>query len=58
MKSVSKIFIDMKLPVSYRNIYPGIYNEFNEVLYIPRYKKDFKIGEETFLIFNLENLLK
>ena len=58
MKSVSKIFIDMKLPVSYRNIYPGIYNEFNEVLYIPRYKKDFKIGEETFLIFNLKNLLK
>lgn len=58
MKSISKIFIDMKLPISYRNIYPGIYNEKGEILYIPRYKKDFKIGEETFLIFNMKNLLK
>ncbi len=56
LKSVSKIFIDMKLPVSYRNIYPGIYNQKGEILYIPRYKKDFKIGEETFLIFDLKKI--
>lgn len=58
LKSVSKIFIDMKLPSSYRNIYPGIYNEEDKLLYIPRYKRNFNEKESTFLKFNLKDLMR
>lgn len=58
LKSVSKIFIDMKLPQSYRNIYPGIYSLDNKLLYIPRFKKDFKKGTSSFLIFDIEEIKK
>jgi len=56
-KKISRMFIDMKLPISYRKIWPGVYNENGELLYVPRYKKRHKIEDSSFLIFDLNFLL-
>ncbi len=57
-KRVSKIFIDMKLPSSYREIWPGVYDKKGELLYLPRYMERIKYTNKSFLIFDIESLIK
>ncbi|MCR4911280.1 MAG: tRNA lysidine(34) synthetase TilS [Bacilli bacterium] len=44
---VRRLFIDWKMPSTYRLIWPVIINKDNRIIYIPRYQKDFKTNKET-----------
>lgn len=39
---VRRLYIDWKMPVSLRKIWPLIVNKEGKIIYIPRYQKDFK----------------
>ena len=41
--SVRRLFIDWKMPMSLRKRWPLFVNKDNKIVYIPRYRKDFKI---------------
>lgn len=43
---VRRLFIDWKMPLSLRKRWPIILNKDNEVIYIPRYQKDFVVEEK------------
>lgn len=43
---VRRLFIDWKMPMSLRKRWPVILNKDNEIIYIPRYQKDF-IPDDT-----------
>lgn len=57
LKKINRIFIDYKMPKFIRNIYPGIFNKNGELIYLPRYRKNFILTKDSLLIFNLENLI-
>jgi tRNA(Ile)-lysidine synthetase, N-terminal domain len=57
-KRVGRCFIDWKVPYVLRLLWPGIYNEEGKLIYIPRYKKDFIITEDSVLIFDISKFLK
>ncbi len=57
-KRVSKIFIDMKLPTSYRKIWPGVYSKKGELIYLPRYMEKVRYTKKSFLVFDIESLIK
>ena len=44
---VRRLFIDWKMPVSYRKMWPVILNKDNKIIYVPRYQKDFKADSDT-----------
>lgn len=44
-KEARRLFIDWKMPLSLRKRWPVILNNKGEVIYIPRYKKGFKVGK-------------
>lgn len=44
---VRRLFIDWKMPLSIRKRWPVIVNKNNEVIYIPRYQKDFVVTPTT-----------
>lgn len=44
-KEARRLFIDWKMPLSLRKRWPVIVNKDNEVIYIPRYQKGFKVGK-------------
>ena len=56
---VNRLFIDWKMPLFLREVWPGIYDENGKLIYIPRYRKNFvdnhtakfKINTEYFLEF-------
>ena len=39
---IRRLFIDWKMPLSLRDRWPIIRNNKNEIVYVPRYRKDFK----------------
>ena len=39
---VRRLFIDWKMPMSLRKMWPVIINKDGNIIYVPRYKKDFK----------------
>ena len=41
-----RLFIDWKMPLSLRKVWPVIINKDNKVIYIPRYREDFKITDD------------
>lgn len=41
--TVNRLFIDWKIPLRLRKIWPVILNKNNQIIYIPRYRKDFTI---------------
>lgn len=41
-----RLFIDWKMPSSLRKRWPVILNNKGDIVYVPRYRKDFKIKEE------------
>lgn len=44
---VRRLFIDWKMPLSLRKRWPVILNKDNEIIYIPRYQKDFVPNEQV-----------
>ena len=44
-KEARRLFIDWKMPMSLRNRWPVIVNKNGEVIYIPRYQRDFEVGK-------------
>ena len=44
--SVRRLFIDWKMPLSIRQKWPIIVNKDGKIIYIPRYRKDFKITKD------------
>ncbi len=44
---VRRLFIDWKMPMSVRGVWPIILNKDGKVIYIPRYQKDFIPDENT-----------
>lgn len=57
-KKINRIFIDFKLPQAYRPLWPGIFDENNNLLYMPRYRKDYCLNKESVLVFDIFNLIK
>ena len=39
---INRLFIDWKMPLFLREIWPGIYNKKGSLIYVPRYRKKFK----------------
>ena len=39
---IRRLFIDWKMPMSIRKVWPVIVNKDGNIVYVPRYKKDFK----------------
>ena len=39
---IRKLFIDWKMPLFLREIWPGIYDEEGRLIYVPRYRENFK----------------
>lgn len=56
---INRLFIDWKMPLFLREVWPGIYDEKERLIYVPRYRKSyidehksiFKIDTEYFLRF-------
>ena len=40
--SIHRLFIDWKMPLYLREVWPGIYDENGMLIYVPRYRKNFK----------------
>ena len=55
-KKVNRFFIDCKMPLSLRLVWPCVVSKTGEVLYSPRYRKNFKITENSKLIFDTKTL--
>ena len=41
-KKISRVYIDMKMPRHIRLIWPVVKNKDGDIIYIPRYRKDYK----------------
>lgn len=54
--AVNRLFISMKLPLSLRDVRPGIFDEKGNLIYVPRYQRHPR--ENGVLQFSLENLEK
>lgn len=57
-KTVNRLFIDWKMPLHLREVRPGIYDKDKNLIYTPRYREDYKIDENSLLIFNSTKLIK
>ena len=44
---VRRLFIDWKMPASLRKRWPVIVNKSGDIIYVPRYRKDFKIKPDS-----------
>ena len=44
--SVRRLFIDWKMPLSKRETWPLIVNKDGKIIYIPRYRDDFKVTDD------------
>lgn len=55
---VSRLFIDWKMPLFLREIWPGIYDENHKLLYIPRFRIDYKDEHASKFLIDTEYFLK
>ena len=55
-KKVNRFFIDTKMPLSIRLIWPCVINSNNDIIYVPRYRKNYKISPTSKLIFSVKTL--
>lgn len=49
---IKRLFIDWKMPLFLRDIWPGIYDEKGTLLYVPRYKKQFEDNHTSKFVIN------
>lgn len=55
-KEVRRLFIDWKVPLFLRGIWPGVYNKDGKLIYIPRYRKEFKDDHKTKFLIKIDSL--
>lgn len=49
---IRRLFIDWKMPLFLREIWPGIYDEKGTLIYVPRYKKNFEDKHTSKFVIN------
>ncbi len=54
--SVSRLFIDWKMPLHLRKTWPLIVNKFDEVIFIPRYRENYVQKEDSLFKIYLDSL--
>ena len=52
--NINRLFIDWKVPHYLREIWPGIYDEQGNLLYVPRYRKNFKDDHQSLFKINTD----
>lgn len=52
--SINRLFIDWKMPHYLREVWPGIYDEKGQLLYVPRYRKEFVDNHKSKFVFRTE----
>ena len=57
-KKVSRLFIDQHMPKYLRNIWPGVYDENDVLLYTPHYQENGYKNKESVILFNDLVLIK
>ncbi len=57
-KKINRCLIDWKMPLCLRKVWPAVFDENGKIIYVPRYRKDYKITSESFLSFNSTKLIK
>ena len=50
--SINRLFIDWKMPHYLRKVWPGIFDKNGQLLYVPRYRKDFVDNHKSKFAFN------
>lgn len=55
-KKTNRFFIDCKMPLSIRLIWPCVLIDKNEIVFVPRYRKNYKIKDSSKLIFSTKTL--
>ena len=58
VSEIRRLFIDWKMPLFLREIWPGIYDEKGELIYVPRYRKNFKDEHESKFRIETDYFLK
>ena len=48
---INRLFIDWKVPHYLREVWPGIFDEEGNLLYVPRYRKDFVDNHKSKFVF-------
>lgn len=48
---INRLFIDWKVPHYLRKVWPGIYDEKGQLLYVPRYRKNFVDNHKSKFVF-------
>ncbi len=56
-KKIGRCFIDWKMPYVYRILWPGIYDKYDNLIYVPRYQEVIKNEENSPLKFDLKKFL-
>lgn len=57
-KTTRRFFIDCKMPLSIRLIWPCIVDENNNVIYVPRYRKTYVKNPDSPITFDTQKLIK
>ena len=55
---IRRLFIDWKMPLFLREIWPGIYDEKGKLIYVPRYRKNFKDEHKSKFKINTDYFLE
>lgn len=53
---VRRQFINWKMPTHLRKMWPGVYNKNNELIYVPRYRKDFVDNHKSIFKIDLTKI--
>ena len=57
-KKAKRVFIDWKVPLYLREVWPGIYDESGKLLYVPRYRKNFVDNHKSIFKINTDFFTK
>lgn len=57
-KRANRCFIDWKMPLFLREMWPGIFNELNELIYTPRYRDNYTFNDNSLLQFDIQEIFK
>ncbi len=55
---LNRLFIDWKMPLFLREVWPGIYDEKERLIYVPRYRKSFKDEHKSIFKIDTEYFLR
>ncbi|MDY0100832.1 MAG: tRNA lysidine(34) synthetase TilS [Bacilli bacterium] len=55
---VRRLYIDWKMPLRLRNLWPIIVNKKGEIIYIPRYRKDFIDQHQSKFIIKIDSFIE